>query len=429
MGLFKKTLKKNKNKTKSNTKKINRKLLGQGSYGCVYKPGFKCSIANNNNNDIISKVMENNNANDELKNFILIDKIDPEAIFHIKLEGACDLSSNNRNNIIKKGNCDVVDYYTKYKNLKFKDGGKELYYYYDIISKLGQLSKNANFNKILKNNGKIAIGENNEIMKVSDVIQNYGNINMVYKLVISYKNIIDGLKVLNKAKYSHFDIKLENIVYDINKDVMKLIDFGVSLSYNYKIKKDDINNAFNIFEDYEPFFLSYYEVYPFELILCDYNNFNFTLSYYNRPDKIMNKLRKSIRDYDEEEQEFNYMIHNKSILKYYIKLLTKLLKRYKNNKLAYIAYLRLVFDKVDLFSCGIVLSKIIEKYYSLFKRVNESTDLITSNQYTEFKSIYKMVNKWVDNVTNPILTKRLTVKKAVDEYSKIYEYCLNKIIE
>ena len=51
-------------KKKNKTKKVKRELLGQGTYGCVYKPAFKCSSSNTPDNKLISKVIEKYEAID-----------------------------------------------------------------------------------------------------------------------------------------------------------------------------------------------------------------------------------------------------------------------------------------------------------------------------------------------------------------------------
>lgn len=405
------------NRTKRTTNKTKkRRLIGQGSYGCVYKPSFKCSVSNSENGSI-SKVMAENNAEDEIKNFTIIDKIDPQGKYHVKLDDHCDLSNNNKRELLSdtylnkdKEVCEILDNFRTYKNLKFKDGGKELYYYYDIIK---QITRKKDSSSQLKVNGKV--------INKSIVIEKYCNMRTLYKILIAYKNIVDSLVELNKHKYCHFDIKLENIVYDIDKNVMKLIDFGVSLEYNYKIKKSEINKALKTFDEFENFFISYYEVYPFELILCNYSNFKYALLHYKKPKKVIKRLKGSIKNYNSKEQIYNYMLTEK-IASYYCKLLNKLLQKYKNVKLAYIAYLKIIFDKVDLFSIGITLSKIMDKYEKLF-----NVTLTDMKQRNEFNKLSKIVNVWINGVIEPRISMRLNVVKSAAIYNKIYNYCISKV--
>ena len=408
-----KTFKKIKNKKVKKT----RKLLGQGTFGCVYKPSYKCNNntnnnknnnklndgelnnKNNTNNEMVSKIMTNNNANNEIQNFKIIDKLDPEGKFHIKLESECYLSNNNRMEIKEKGECEIMDNKSNFKNLKFADGGKELYYYYNQIK-----------NVIYKNISPKNINT---------------NIRLLYKILVSLKPIIDGLNILNEAKYTHFDIKLENIVYNIDKNEAKLIDFGVSLLHDFKIKKSDYGKAKDIFSEYSNFFTSYYEVYPFELILCKHYNFKYALNNTNKVFKVIKTLRKSYRDSTKEEEKYNYML-KPEILSYYLKLIKKLYNKYNSSNLAYLAFLKILFNKLDIYSLGICIKKLIDKYNILYNETLINSKNITKTR-KEFNKLNGIVNKWILEVIEPKINVRLDVKTASNNYNKIYNYCLNKI--
>ena len=46
----------NTNQNHNITNKMENKLIGQGSYGCVYKPGINCHGNTNTNKKIVSKI-------------------------------------------------------------------------------------------------------------------------------------------------------------------------------------------------------------------------------------------------------------------------------------------------------------------------------------------------------------------------------------
>jgi serine/threonine protein kinase len=383
--------KKKKRTIKAVSKKRN--LIGQGAYGCVYKPAFKCSSSMIKEN-LISKVMSNNDAMDEIRSYKIIDKIDPDGIFHIKLEKSCNLSKNNKKYIEYDDECDLeLEKQNVYKNLQLTYGGKELYDYYQDI--------------------KDAI--NGDIKLQKKLI----DINILYKILIAYKNIVDGIVILRKHKYCHFDIKLDNIVYDIKNNSMKLIDFGVSIKYNFKLNNTEIKRILNFEDEHKYFFTSYYETYPFELILLKYSIFKYMLK--KNINKVINKIKSTYEDIDEDKEDINYILQL-PILKNYIKLAKKLVYKYKNPKIGYIAFIKIIFSKLDLYSVGITLKKIIDKYDILYNKI-----LTNKSNKLSFNKLKKLTDEWFNGVLEPQIIKRWTVEKSATEYNKIYEYCKTNI--
>jgi len=49
-------------------------------------------------------------------------------------------------------------------------------------------------------------------------------------LFLSFRNIVHGLELMNKAGIAHMDIKLPNIVYDLDTNTSKLIDYDLMIS-------------------------------------------------------------------------------------------------------------------------------------------------------------------------------------------------------
>jgi serine/threonine protein kinase len=387
-----------KKKEKKNNTKTNRKLLGQGTFGCVYKPAFKCSNTNTVNKKMVSKIMVNSNANNEIQNFKIIDKIDPTGKFHIKLNNVCNLLNNNKYNLINNGECEIINYKNNFKVLKFADGGLELYYYYQII-------KSINSGETIPTKVNI-------------------DINILYKILIAFKNILDGLLILNKHNYCHFDIKLENIVYDSKTNTMKLIDFGVSILYDFKILKTEINRVLNKIEEYENFLINYYEVYPYELILCKYKNFKYALINHNKHNKVLNKFLSIYNNFNNIQLKDNY-IFNEDVIIYYLKLIKALVNKYNNIKLAYIAFIKIIFNKLDLYSIGITIKKLIDKYNILYsKTLNNYKDINNKLLSTDFNKLNKLITKWLNGVLNPKITKRWDISKSIKEYNIIYNYCI-----
>ena len=64
----------------------NPKKIGEGTYGCVHRPSLKCKDNKiiSNYNDKISKIMEDEHAQTEMQEYVGINRIDPDNMYHIK---------------------------------------------------------------------------------------------------------------------------------------------------------------------------------------------------------------------------------------------------------------------------------------------------------------------------------------------------------
>ena len=75
------------------------KLIGQGNYGCVYRPDLTSTNKNSSSNEIVSKVVLKNNAFSEYRHEYKILKkmkeIDPKGLFHSLLIDAFELKNEH----------------------------------------------------------------------------------------------------------------------------------------------------------------------------------------------------------------------------------------------------------------------------------------------------------------------------------------------
>jgi hypothetical protein len=65
---------------------MNRNIIGEGSYGCVHQPSIHCKISPTPGFDYkkyVSKIMKTKNAKNELKEFVVIGKMDPTNEYHL----------------------------------------------------------------------------------------------------------------------------------------------------------------------------------------------------------------------------------------------------------------------------------------------------------------------------------------------------------
>ena len=161
------------------------KIIGHGSYGCVYKPPPKCK-----NNEClpsnpkcvkgVSKLTFEKEAKEEVEHVSMIDKIDPKQIYHIGDPVVCDPEQS-----FDTSDCSAVENETDLKFLIYDDGGETL----------------INF-------------------------INLDNIDVV-KFIKGFANLFFAIKEMSKHGFVHADIKGNNIVVDKEYN-FKLIDFGLS---------------------------------------------------------------------------------------------------------------------------------------------------------------------------------------------------------
>jgi len=78
----------------------------------------------------------------------------------------------------------------------------------------------------------------------------------------SYSHLLKSLSLLQKIKVCHFDIKAQNIVYDVEKSLPIMIDFGLSIHFERLSPKE----LYNYFYIYEPM----YYIWPLEVHLVNY---------------------------------------------------------------------------------------------------------------------------------------------------------------
>ncbi len=203
-------------------------LIGQGTYGCVYKPPLKCknpeSCPENNNKcrTGISKLMGyTNDVDEELKIYAEteIDKINSNSLYHIKEPRRC---KPNDNNVQKAKNDGCKIDLDEPELLIYENGGIDL-------------------EKAIEN-------------EMSPI-----------KILFNFANIFKAVITLYSNDIGHCDIKLRNIVVgtDTQKPHYRLIDLGLTRKFSKSINSENNN-----------IFLQTYYVWPPDSIFLTKEHFN-----------------------------------------------------------------------------------------------------------------------------------------------------------
>jgi serine/threonine protein kinase len=105
-------------------------LVGQGSYGCVFRPTIPCVDSPNTNMDQkISKVLTTANANNESREYDQIARADPNNEYYLGKPQKCSISEADYKAFVEKSGCRILKpntTYSDYKLLQYLDGGSDL---------------------------------------------------------------------------------------------------------------------------------------------------------------------------------------------------------------------------------------------------------------------------------------------------------------
>jgi len=217
------------------------KLIGQGTYGCVYYPGLKCGKKQPKNpKEYVSKIqsraskIENEvnigNTIQRIKNYryffapivencnVDISTLDNKAI------ESCDLGINKKNQ-------------TKFISNKIVYAGK---------NSIGK-QINLNMEKIVKTNLKIKNGMT-YIIKTGNKIKKF-----LTNIITNHIYLLESLSILEQLDILHYDLKENNIIVDKTNDVPIIIDFGLSKDMNNMKTPKNYRDSFAHYSRYETY--------------------------------------------------------------------------------------------------------------------------------------------------------------------------------
>jgi len=211
--------------------------IGEGGYGCVYHPALNKDGSESENTKYVSKIQKDNKyAMNEKKIGELVSKIDGYI--------------NHFSPVLNKENLKT----TKIKKNMFKECS---------ILKDDKKKNNLIIMKMEFINGEDFIDY---------LIKNKESVEIVKNLISSYTHLLTSIKLLSDIKIVHFDLKGDNILFNKDKEIPIMIDFGLSINMN-----ELINQSISV-EKLKRFFYVFgpdYYVWPIEVhYLCYILNVN-----------------------------------------------------------------------------------------------------------------------------------------------------------
>jgi serine/threonine protein kinase len=267
----------------SNSKKIP-ELIGEGSYGCVYKPTFKCQNSNIKIDEEteLGKIMERKDAIREFEDSVEIANLDPNHQISIEKPKLCKPLLNQETKQALQS-CSIANKFNDFQKnqlqmLVIKNGGIDLSVWLEqIADETPSMSKR-------KTNQKI-----NKMWKAFNTL------------------VQEGLAILLNKQTLHHDLKAQNIIYDTKKNVMKFIDYGFLITIPEVLQSSVVSK-------YK--YAGYHWSYPFESGFYNKNIFDrFTSSYnYSKREFLFNKLKtKVLQNISNNKDEYNSNSENEDI--------------------------------------------------------------------------------------------------------------------
>lgn len=327
------------------------KLISSGGYGCVYYPSINCSGNKTNKKNSVTKIqIADQSADNEVNISKIIKKIPMYSKHFVPVISHCPLKIKElKDDIVKE--CDVI---SKKKDVMLM----ELNYIRGIT-----------FDDYLLNS-------ENERHAINTIIS-------------SYTYLLNALHILNKNNIIHFDLKGNNIMYNTEKNIPLVIDFGLSID----LENIDMNKLDNYFFTYSP---SYYIWCPEIHFLCYIVNVN---------DKVnKNDIQKICNDIISNNKALNKIL-SKSFIKKYIDSMISYYSQFINMEKKNIIKILLETSHTwDNYSLSNIYIKIISKIYS--------------SGFTKNSFISKFIELLLNTIT-PNPNKRYGLNKCVSTFENI----------
>lgn len=394
------------------------KVVGKGTYGCVYKPPMKCKGEVSREKNTISKLMDKSEAVKEVKEVSFIDNIDPDYEFHVKLQRICDPGipiSGVDYTIGEDGSvintCPMLD---------------------DVLNQKGQSNiMNSLRNKDLKlvkyEDGGVNLAT--FIGSKTDSLKDDTERSLFFlKLFLSMENLFKGLVIMDRHEFCHFDIKLENIVIkpDNNMDSeedtnsiddstlfsLKFIDFGMSRTFKDIPTRSVFHNA--------------YFAWPLETMMFIPNIYN-GINSEDVQQRMLSAFEKSFaakistQTIDSRTMDpYTMTIMNEDVLSNYIRDITG----YGGPKKDKSEMFNEMTSKIDTFSMGIVLLECWANILKIYFYNSDATDVLLES-FTH-REIFDEIQELILNMIRPYYGIRYNSEQAYNKFLSIKALILNE---
>ena len=391
------------------TKSIKQKFLGEGSYGCVWKPGITCSGNSLKDKELVTKITEKNfYSTNELQIGNSLKSIKGYNKRFGGVKKYCIVEFNKLiNSKINLNNCHKLLEHIEYENEAIEKLLASKFYLFHIKYKKGE-TLYEHFNK------------NNEII----------NNNKLYsaKYIHSLYFLLNSIQLLINKKIVHNDLHYNNIIYNTDKNIPIIIDFGLSFDkrkFYISDNKFKYSYIHNILMKYSIDINRNY-IYNIEKRLITYLIYNRTSKFNNKvnDDLQKNELTKENIEFFIEDS-YNTMEHNyKDIilteleLEEYKKSLYNYLMRFENKE-KYPYYSTILSELLPLAYKFIDIHSISINYIDFY--IKNITELKNS----KYLFIYNLIVNLLKRILFPEPELRLECNELISILGFIIKYINN----
>ena len=193
-----------------------RKVIGQGTYGCVIKPTLSCKRKPKNLSykNKVSKLMTTRHAKKEIAEYKQVQRADPNNVFYLGKPDLCNVAEIDTNKSVipscKIGK-DALANLAEYKLIVMEDGGPNLEQYVKTMKKWKMSAEHTE---------------------------------KCERFLLEALRLFRGLILFKQHGLIHHDLKPHNFVYNEGQNRLNFIDFGMMKSKT-KVEKSASRSTYS----------------------------------------------------------------------------------------------------------------------------------------------------------------------------------------
>jgi serine/threonine protein kinase len=373
---------------------MSRKVIGEGSYGCVHKPSLECdeNIGLSYDN-YVSKLMHTQDARDELKEFLVIGRLDDKNEYHLGTPILCTPKLDKT----------VITDIKKCKHINPTYVKKNPHHYSLLIIKYGGPDLDSFCTKYL----------NTYLSKKKKTKSK--------TFWLGVRNLFKGLLFFRNHNIVHNDLKPQNILFNMETGQLMYIDFGLMRTKEEIMKSSkESKNYLGIFHWSYPFDCGFMNKKHYDYFHGSDDKKNNIIQSFSQmivTNKLENPHNLPIKNPNAFNLVFTYinpdLVQPTALTKY--GYLNDFFDNFKLD-VNYDVYLNNTIDSIDIYGLGFTLQFVLNEFYKR-KAISEDFFVRCSRLFSTMYSF------------NPY-TRELNIENLITNYDNILlEYGLLSIDE